>query len=58
LPGINPENIEVTMENSALTMKGQRQEESKEQGNNYLRTERVSERVSTEKEEPKHKMAS
>lgn len=41
LPGVNPEDIEVTMEKGVLALKGQRSSESKEESENYKRVERV-----------------
>lgn len=41
LPGVKPEDVEVTMENGVLVIKGQRAAESKEERNNYKRVERV-----------------
>jgi HSP20 family protein len=41
VPGVDPKDIEVTMENQILTIKGQRETESKEETDNYSRVERV-----------------
>ena len=42
VPGIDPEDIEVTMENGVLTIKGERKLEAKDEGGNgYRRVERV-----------------
>lgn len=41
LPGVDPKDIEVNMENGVLTIRGERQHESKEEGKNYKRVERV-----------------
>lgn len=40
LPGIDPKDIEVTMDQGVLTISGKRQSESTEEKNGYLRTER------------------
>lgn len=41
LPGIDPKDVEVTMENSTLTIKGERRQEHKEAGEGgYRRVER------------------
>ena len=40
LPGVNPEEIEITMDKGALTIKGERKHESKENKNGYHRVER------------------
>jgi len=40
VPGVDPEKIEVTMENGILTIKGERQTEKKEEGKDYKRVER------------------
>lgn len=42
LPGIEPKDIEVTMDHGALTISGKRQSEKKEEKDGYLRTERIS----------------
>ena len=41
LPGVNPENIEVSMENGVLTVKGERVTEAKSRREGYKRIERV-----------------
>lgn len=41
LPGVDPKDIEVHMENAVLTIKGERTTESKEEQDNYSRIERV-----------------
>ena len=42
VPGVDPEDIEVTMENGVLTIKGERKLEVKDEGDNgYRRVERV-----------------
>ena len=42
VPGVEPGDIEVTMENGVLTIKGERKIESKDEGGNgYRRVERV-----------------
>lgn len=40
VPGIDPANIEVSVENGMLTIKGQRETEKKQENENYLRIER------------------
>ncbi|HEB77049.1 MAG TPA: Hsp20/alpha crystallin family protein [Methylothermaceae bacterium] len=40
LPGIKPEDIEVTLEKGVLTIKGHRETEAKEEKENYKRIER------------------
>lgn len=42
LPGVKPEDIEVTIENDVLTIKGKRESEKSEQSNNFRRIERFS----------------
>lgn len=42
IPGVDPENIEVTHENGVLTIRGERKEERKEEKDNYHRIERFS----------------
>ncbi len=39
LPGISPDRIEVSVTNGYLTIKGEKEEERKEEGENYLRRE-------------------
>ncbi|MGD9163612.1 MAG: Hsp20/alpha crystallin family protein, partial [Chromatiales bacterium] len=40
IPGVKPEDIEVTMENDVLTIRGERRFEETEQRENYKRIER------------------
>ena len=40
IPGVDPEDIEVSVENGFLTVKGERESESKEDKNGYTRVER------------------
>lgn len=42
LPGVNPNDIEVTMENGQLTIRGERRSESTSEANGYHRVERIS----------------
>lgn len=42
LPGVDPQNIDVTMENGMLTIRGKREEEKDISGNGWHRVERVS----------------
>lgn len=39
IPGVDPKDIEVSMENGMLTIKGERETEKKEEKNGYFRTE-------------------
>jgi HSP20 family protein len=41
IPGVDPKEIEITMENGVLTIKGERVSETKEERKNYKRIERV-----------------
>jgi len=41
IPGVDPKDIDVTMENGILTLKGERKTESKEEKNNFKRVERT-----------------
>jgi len=41
LPGVKPDDIDVTMENGVLTIQGQRHEENSSEANGYKRYERV-----------------
>ncbi len=41
IPGVDPKNIEVTMDNGVLTIRGERKEEHKEEGKTFHRVERV-----------------
>ena len=40
IPGVKPEDIEVSMDNGVLTIKGERQSEKKTEEENYKRVER------------------
>jgi HSP20 family protein len=40
VPGVNPEDIDISVENDVLTIKGQTKEERKQQEGNYLMRER------------------
>ena len=40
IPGVNPDNIDISMEKGVLTIKGERNSESVEEGENYRRVER------------------
>jgi HSP20 family protein len=42
VPGVNPEDIDVSIENDVLTIKGQTKEEREQQEGNYLMRERRS----------------
>ena len=42
LPGVNPKDIDITMDNGVLTIKGERQSEAREEKEGYKRVERVS----------------
>ena len=41
VPGVDPADIEVNMENGVLSIKGERESESKEEREGYKRVERV-----------------
>lgn len=41
LPGVDKKDVDISMEKNILTIKGHRQEATKEEGNNYYRTERL-----------------
>ena len=41
IPGVDPKDIEITMENSVLTIKGERQQEAREGQQGYQRIERT-----------------
>lgn len=41
LPGVKPDDIEITMENGILTIQGQRNEEQRSEGGGYQRYERI-----------------
>lgn len=40
VPGVDPKDIEITMENGILTIKGERKQEQVNEGDNYRRVER------------------
>lgn len=40
IPGVDPKDIEIHMEKGVLTIKGERDSETKEEGDTYSRTER------------------
>lgn len=40
IPGVNPDDIEISMEKGVLTIKGERSTENVEEGENYRRVER------------------
>jgi HSP20 family protein len=42
IPGVDPKNVEVTLENGVLTIRGERKEEHKEEKDSYHRVERFS----------------
>ncbi len=42
IPGVEPKDIEITLENNVLTIKGERQSESSSEENGVKRTERFS----------------
>ncbi len=42
LPGVDPKDIEITMDNGVLTIKGERESEAREEKEGYKRVERVS----------------
>jgi HSP20 family protein len=42
LPGVDPKDIELSMHNGALSIRGKRETEKKEEKGGYLRTERYS----------------
>ncbi len=42
IPGVNPDNIDISMEKGVLTIKGERQSVAVEEAENYRRVERVS----------------
>jgi HSP20 family protein len=42
VPGVDPKDIEVTLENGVLTISGSREEEKKEEKEGYSRVERMS----------------
>lgn len=41
VPGVNPKDIDVSLEEGVLTVKGERKSESKDEREGYTRTERV-----------------
>ena len=41
IPGVDPDQIEISMENGVLSIRGQRQHESEEEREGYRRVERV-----------------
>jgi HSP20 family protein len=41
IPGVDPKDLEITMENGVLTIKGERAEEAQEEREGYTRMERV-----------------
>lgn len=41
LPGLNKDEIEITMDDSVLTIKGEKKEETEKKGKEYYRMERV-----------------
>lgn len=41
IPGVNPEDIDINMENGVLTIKGERNTEAKTEKDNYKRVERI-----------------
>jgi HSP20 family protein len=41
LPGVDPKDLDIRVENNVLTIRGQRQFDKKEHGDNYLRVERA-----------------
>ena len=42
IPGVNPDDIEISMEKGVLTIKGERKTENVEEGENFRRVERQS----------------
>lgn len=42
IPGVDPKDIDITLENGVLTLRGERQEQSKEEKENFVRMERFS----------------
>ena len=40
LPGVDPKEVEITIENGELTIKGEKKEEHEEKGKNFQKTER------------------
>ena len=41
VPGVDPKDINISLEDGVLTVKGERKSESKDEGEGYSRTERV-----------------
>ena len=41
IPGVDPKDIEITMENNVLTIKGERRSETRQENNGLKRVERV-----------------
>lgn len=41
VPGVDPKDIEITMENGVLSIRGERKLEQEDKGEGYLRTERL-----------------
>jgi HSP20 family protein len=41
VPGIDPKDVDVTLHNSVLTIKGERSSDTESEGNNFKRRERV-----------------
>ena len=41
IPGVNPKDVEISMENNVLTIKGSREDTINEDKNNYHRVERI-----------------
>ena len=41
IPGVEPKDIDISMENGVLTLKGERNAESRDKGKNYKRVERT-----------------
>lgn len=41
IPGVDPKNIQITMENGVLSIRGERTEETKEEKEGYSRVERM-----------------
>ena len=41
IPGVDAKDLEITMENGVLTLRGQREEQTKEEREGYTRVERV-----------------
>lgn len=41
LPGVDPKNVEISIENGVLTVRGERKEEKEEKKKNYHRIERI-----------------